>query len=168
MADEKLTQLTAATTVAAGDILYVVRDPLTVPISRKITVDNFMIATSTKTKTVCHIISNPQAYYAQRPEITLLRADYNLTITQILILGSDWTPTAELAGDLMFADDNNTGGFAGATIIDVCDTSGGIRLITSGFDDPTVPSGKIIYFKMDSSPHADWKDFYIQVNYTAD
>jgi hypothetical protein len=44
MADEKLTQQTAATTLSVGDIFYAVRDPLTVPISRKITLNNLLIA----------------------------------------------------------------------------------------------------------------------------
>jgi hypothetical protein len=97
-----------------------------------------------------------------------MRADAALTITRIHIHGSDTTPTSELAGDLKFADDINTGGFANAVVIDVCDTTNGVVTITTGFDDATVPSGKYIYFQMDASPHADWKDFYIEVFYTYD
>lgn len=114
------------------------------------------------------LVSNPQAVYAQRPQIVLMRADAAITITRIHVHGSDTTPGAELAGDLKWADDVNTGGFANAAVIDVCDTTNGVKTITSGFDDPTVASGKYIYFQMDSSPNADWKDFYIEVFYTYD
>jgi hypothetical protein len=113
-------------------------------------------------------VTNPQAVYAQRAQVIMFRADAALTITRIHIHGSDTTPTTELAGDLKFADDINVGGFANATVIDVCDTTNGVVTITSGFDDATVPSGKYIYFQMDASPHADFKDFYIEVYYTYD
>jgi hypothetical protein len=114
------------------------------------------------------LVSNPQAVYTQRAQIVMFRANAALTITRIHIHGSDLTPTTELAGDLKFADDINIGGFANATIIDVCDTTNGVKTITAGFDDATVPSGKYVYFQMDASPHADWKDFYIEVYYTFD
>lgn len=114
------------------------------------------------------LVSNPQAVYAQRAQITMMRTPTAITITRIHIYGSDTTPTSELAGDLKFADDINIGGFANATIIDVCDTTSGVKTITTGFDDATVPAGKYIYFQMDASPHTDWKDFYIEVYYTVD
>lgn len=113
-------------------------------------------------------VSNPQAVYAQRAQIVLIRTEAAITITRIHIHCADTSPTAELAGDLKFADDVNIGGFANATIIDVCDTTNGVKTITSGFDDATVPSGKYIYFQMDASPHADIKDIYIEVYYTVD
>ena len=113
-------------------------------------------------------VTNPQAVYAQRPQIVLMRTSAAITITRIHIHGSDTTPTSELAGDLKFADDINAGGFANATVIDVCDTTNGLFTATSSFDDATVPSGKYIYFQVDSSPHADWKDFFIEIYYTFD
>jgi hypothetical protein len=113
-------------------------------------------------------ISNPQAWYTQRPQIFLKYTNVAITITDIQIACSDYSPGAELAGDLKFADDMNTGVFANATVIDVCDTTNGVKSITSGFDDATVPAGKFIYFLMDASPHADIKDFLIRVLYTVD
>ena len=113
-------------------------------------------------------VSNPQAVYTQRAQIVLFRALYALTITRIHIHGPDSTPGAELAGDLKWATDVFTGGFADAAVIDVCDTTSGVVTITAGFDDATVASGKYIYFQMDASPNADWKDFYIEVYYTED
>lgn len=113
-------------------------------------------------------VSNPQAVYARRAQIVLIRTESAITITRIHIHCADTSPTAELAGDLKFADDVNAGGFANATIIDVCDTKNGVKTITSGFDDATVPAGKYVYFQLDSSPHADIKDFYIEVYYTVD
>lgn len=163
MADEKLTALTETTDVASSDILYVVKDPSTVPISRKITKTNFI-----GEKKVRGFVSNPQAVYSQRAQIVMFRAEAAITITRIHIHCYDTSPTAELAGDLKFADDINNGGFANATIIDVCDTTNGVVTITSGFDDATVPSGKYVYFQMDASPHADIKDFYIEVYYMED
>ena len=137
---------------------------------------NYVKRTLEQTKTILNVatyrkqgfVSNPQAVYAQRAQIVIMRADAALTITRIHIHCSDTSPSTELAGDLKFADDINVGGFANATVIDVCDTTNGVVTITSGFDDATVPSGKYIYFQMDASPHADIKDFYIEVFYTYD
>lgn len=120
------------------------------------------------TKILAGFVSNPQAVYAQRAQVVMFRAPAAITITRIHIHCSDLSPTAELAGDLKFADDVNVGGFANAVIIDVCDTTNGVKTITSSFDDATVPSGKYVYFSMDASPHADIKDFYIEVYYTVD
>ena len=114
-------------------------------------------------------IANPGGYYASiRPQIPLFRADAALTITRIHIHGADLSPTSELTGDLKFADDVQTGSFANAAVIDVCDTASGVFTATASFDDATVPSGKYVYFQMDVAPHADWSDFYIEVYYTYD
>jgi hypothetical protein len=168
MADAKLTALTATTDLVYTDIIYLVKDPSGVPLSRKMTVDDFMVETATKTKYIRGTISNPQAWYASRAQIVLIRTDAAITITRIHIHGSDTTPTTELFGDLKFADDVNTGGFANATVIDVCDTTNGVVTITAGFDDATVPANKYIYFQMDASPHADWHDFYLEIFYSVD
>lgn len=128
----------------------------------------YSLAAHTHTVKVRGLVSNPQAVYASRAQIIMFRAEAAITITRIHIHCSDTSPTAELAGDLKFADDVNVGGFANATIIDVCDTTSGVVTITTGFDDATVPSGKYVYFQMDASPHADIKDFYIEVYYTVD
>ena len=114
------------------------------------------------------LVSNPQAMYTQRAQIVMFRADAALTITRIHIHGADLSPTAEMAGDLKWATDVNIGGFADAAVIDVCDTTNGVFTVTTGMDDPTIPSGKYVYFQMDASPHADWKDFYIEVYYVYD
>lgn len=114
-------------------------------------------------------VGDPASWYTnRRPQIFMFRADAALTITRIHISGGDSTPTSEMAGDLKFADDTFTGGFANATVIDVCDTTNGVFTATSSFDDATVPSGKYVYFQMDSAPHADWKDFFIEVHFTYD
>lgn len=198
MADEKVSQKTALTSLAEVDLLYVV-DVGTPNTSKNITVANargslvctptaasdfavgkadgtFEKKTLAQTKTILGVdikklratVSNPQAVYSQRAQIPIIRADAALTITRIHIHCSDTSPSTELAGDLKFADDINVGGFANATVIDVCDTTNGVVTITSGFDDATVPSGKYIYFQMDASPHADIVDFYIEVFYTYD
>ena len=113
-------------------------------------------------------VSNPQGIYLQRAQIILFRAPAALTITRIHIHCSDTSPTTELAGDLKFADDVNVGGFANATVIDVCDTTNGVFTVTTGMDDATVPADKYIYFELDASPHADIVDFYIEFYYTLD
>jgi hypothetical protein len=111
---------------------------------------------------VCSVtISNPQAVYAQRAQIPLFRADAALTITRINVTNS--VSDHEIAGDLKWADDIFTGGFANAAVIDVCDTTSGVFTATTGFDDATVASGKEVYFQLDSSPHADVKDIRLEV-----
>ena len=123
------------------------------------------LSTESKTKTWGGTISNPQAVYAQRAQIPIMRAPAAITITRIQI---ETNQTAQqLAGDLKFADDIKDGVFANATIIDVCDTTSGDFLATS-FDDATVPSGKEIYFQMDASPNAAIKDFKLEISYTVD
>lgn len=115
------------------------------------------------------VVANPNSWYTNiRPQIFMFRTDAAITITRIHISGADNSPTSELAGDLKFADDTFTGSFANATVIDVCDTTNGVFTATSGFDDATVPSGKYVYFQMDSAPHADWKDAFIEVHFTYD
>lgn len=121
------------------------------------------------TKTLRGTVTNPQAVYAQAPQIVLIDStEAAITITGICIKLNDSTPTAELAGDLKFADDQFDGSFANATVIDVCDTTSGVFSATSGFNDATVPSGKAVYYQMDASPHADIKRFTIKVTYTVD
>jgi hypothetical protein len=120
------------------------------------------------THRICGFVSNPQAVYTQRAQIVMFRAPAAITITRIHIHLADLSPTAEMAGDLKWATDVNIGGFADAAVIDVCDTTNGVFTATSSFDDATVASGKYIYYQMDSSPHADIKDFYIEFYYTVD
>jgi len=177
--DDKITALPAAAAAQATELIAVVQDVPTVPEIRKAvfgrgiasgiaTLDANAKVDKWVTGRARGLASNPQALYTQRAQIVMFRTDAAITITRIHIHGSDTTPTTELAGDLKFADDINIGGFANATIIDVCDTTNGVVTITEGFDDATVPANKYVYFQMDASPHADWKDFYIEVQYTYD
>lgn len=168
MANVKTSELTLDASPALTDRMVVVTDPGTTPVSGLATLTSVKTLFGIDTKRLVGFVSNPQAVYAQRAQIIMFRAPSAITITRIHIHCSDTSPTAELAGDLKFADDINAGGFANATIIDVCDTTNGVVTITSGFDDATVPSGKYIYFQMDASPHADILDFYIEVYYTVD
>jgi hypothetical protein len=171
MADEKLTAIRTSSPfvspLAAADLIYLVQDTATTPDQRAITASELSDELNVTTRYLSGSISNPQAAYAQRPQVFLFQAPFALTITRIHISGPDATPGAELAGDLKFADDTFTGVFANATVIDVCDTTSGVFTATS-FDDATVPANKYIYFSMDASPNADWKDIYIRIDYTVD
>jgi len=121
------------------------------------------------TKILRGSISNPQAVYAQAPQIVLIDSTESaITTTGIYVKLNDSTPGAELAGDMMFADDQFDGGFANPVVIGVCDTTSGVFAATTGFDDATIPSGKAVYFQMDASPHADIKRFTIKFMYTVD
>lgn len=122
----------------------------------------------TDERTVDKFVTNPQLVYASRPQIVLFKAPFALHITYIHISGNDSSPTTELAGDLKKANDVFDGSFASAAVIDVCDTTSGVKTITTGFDDAAVAADQYVYFQMDSSPHADWKDFYIQFRYRPD
>ena len=174
MTDLKKTifDLTTSPAPALTDVTFNGYDPSGTPVLRKTTwqtIRNLFLAThSGETHYVRGTVSNPQAVYAQRAQIPMFRAPAAITITRIHIHGNDTSPGGELAGDLKFADDIADGSFANATVIDVCDTTNGVFTATSSFDDATVPSGKYIYFQMDASPHADWKDIYIEFYYTFD
>jgi len=124
-------------------------------------------AMGVETKTWEGTIVDPQAAYALRAQVPIGLTTAAITITSIKVRLNDSTPGAELAGDLKFADDQFTGSFANATVIDVCDTTSGAFTATS-FDDATVPSGKFVYFQFDASPHADIISVFIQILYTVD
>lgn len=113
-------------------------------------------------------VTSPQLVYASRPQIPLFQAPVALHITRIHIHGNDATPTTELAGDLKKANDLFDGSFASAVVIDVCDTTSGVKTITTGFDDAAVAAGQYVYFQMDASPHADWKDILFHIRWTPD
>ncbi len=168
MANKKTSELTVDASPALTDYAVVVTDPGTTPVSGLTLLSKIKTLFGIDTKYLRGFVSNPQAVYDQRAQVVLMRTPAAITITRIHIHCSDTSPGAELAGDLKFADDVNAGGFANATVIDVCDTTNGVFTATSSFDDATVPSGKYIYFQMDASPHADIKDFYIEVYYTLD
>jgi hypothetical protein len=113
-------------------------------------------------------IVDPQTTYTKRAQVVMLYTTAAITITGIYVRLNDSTPTSEFAGDLKFADNQFDGSFTNATIIDVVDTTSGAFTATSGFDDPTVPSGKFIYLSMDASPHADIDEIYVLFTYTVD
>jgi hypothetical protein len=173
MTDAKLTELRSTSPYVAPladtDLMYLVQDVGSAPDERVMSGAELKLAAKKGiTWMERRFVTNPQAVYAQRAQIVLFRTDAAITITRIHIHGSDPTPTTELAGDLKWADDVSTGGFANAAVIDICDTTNGVVTITSSFDDTTIASGKYVYFHMDSSPHADWTVFYIEVYYTYD
>jgi len=168
MGTKKITQLTQDSSPALTDIIPTVESPSTTPVTKCVTFAAVKTLLNVDTYRICGWVHNPQDIYAKRAQIPMFRAPAALTISRIHIHGNDTSPGGELAGDLKFADDIADGSFANATVIDVCDTTNGLVTITSGFDDATVPSGKYIYFQMDSSPHTDWKDFYFEFYYTFD
>lgn len=166
MANVKTSELTLDASPALTDRMVVVTDPGTTPVSGLATLTSVKTLFGIDTKRLVGFVSNPQAVYAQRAQIPIFRAPSAITITRIHI---ETNQTAqELAGDLKFADDIKDGSFANAAVIDVCDTTSGDFLATSGFDDATVPAGKEIYFQMDASPNAAIKDFKLEIYYTVD
>jgi hypothetical protein len=112
-------------------------------------------------------LTDPPGYQAIDTQIPIwIATDAAITITSIKI-SCDADPTTELDLDLKFADAPI--GWANATLIDVCDTTAGVFSATSGFDDATVPSGKVIYFEFGAAPDAAtlWFTFEIQFTYDA-
>ena len=118
------------------------------------------------TQRICKTVINPQIVYGIDTQIIIFRTPAAITITRIHISGNDPTPTSELDIDLKWADD--TTAWTNAAVIDVCDTSSGVKTITSGFDDATVPSGKYIYWQFGAEPHEDWTQFYFEIYFTYD
>jgi len=168
MALVKTSELTLDASPALTDRVVVVTDPSTTPVSGLVTLTSVKTLFGIDTKTWEGSMSNPQAMYAQRAQVVIGLTTAAITITSIKVRINDSTPTAELAGDLKFADDQFTGSFANATVIDICDTISGAFTATSSFDDATVPSGKFVYFQFDASPHVDIVDVFIQILYTVD
>ena len=184
MANIKVTGRTETTTPVITDVIPIVVAPGSTPVDRKVALGNLYkgLGTGTPsastflagdgswksqvTKIIAGSVSNPQAVYAQRAQIVMFRAPFDLTITRIHIECA--VTSQELAGDLKWATDTVTGSYADAAVIDVCDTTSGVFTITSGMDDATVAAGKYIYFQMDASPHDDITDFYIEFYYTVD
>jgi hypothetical protein len=99
--------------------------------------------------------------------IFMYQAPWAMTVTKIHISNPT---TDDIVGDLKFADDTLTGVFAGATVIDICDSTSGSFTVSasSDMDDATVPANKYIYFSLDASPAAAVKDFFIRIDYTVD
>ena len=91
-------------------------------------------------------------------------APNGVTITAIRIETDN--PSYEITGILGYADDFQAG--ANAVAIDTITTSGGKIVITSGFDDATVPNGKTIYLVLSADPNAAMKQFRITVWGTSD
>lgn len=110
------------------------------------------------------LISNPQAYFAQRPEIILMHADAAIHVTYVEMASSVWGGTT-FAGDLKYADDNVSNLFANSALIAVLDTANG-HYVSNLY--VAVPAGKFIYILMDSAPPAATKDFYFEMHYTYD
>lgn len=148
----------------SNDILTVVEKDFSVTIADFDT----SIGSQEVTKYLRASFGNPQGWYALRPQIYIFTPPQDIHITYIGIKGNDDSPTAELSGDLKYADDQFDGSFANPVVIDVCDTTSGVKEITIGFDNAAVPAGKCVYFQMDSSPHADWKSLGIELRFTYD
>jgi hypothetical protein len=112
-------------------------------------------------------VATPKTFYDDVDhEICLWPAtDAAITITKIQIT-CDADPTTELDIDLKWADAFI--GLANAAVIDVCDTTNGAFLATSGFDDATVASGKCIYWSLGAAPDADTTQFSFTIEYTYD
>jgi hypothetical protein len=167
---KQIFDLTLGDAPALTDLTYNGQSPSGTPVLRKLTwqsIRNLFLAThSGELHYFKGLVSNPQAVYAQRAQIPMFRASQALTITRIHIENS--VTGQEIAGDLKWADDLVIGSLANAAVIDICDTTSGVFTVTTGMDDPTIASGKYVYFQLDSSPNAAVKDFYIEVYYTFD
>jgi hypothetical protein len=170
MANKTIFEYADSSAPLLTDVTLNGEDPAGIHVSRKTTwqsIRNLFLAThSGELHYVKGTISNPQAVYAQRAQIPIMRAPQALTITRIHIVTNQ--TAQQLAGDLKWADDITDASFANAAVIDVIDTTSGVFTATSSFDDATVASGKYVYLQLDSSPNAAIKDFYIEIYYTFD
>jgi len=131
--------------------------------------------TAAQTKTLLGItkhylrgtVAKPKDFYDNVDhEICLWPAtDAAITITKIQIT-CDADPTTELDIDLKWSDAFI--GLGNAAVIDVCDTAAGVVVITTGFDDATVASGKCIYWSFGAAPDAATTQFSFSIEYTYD
>lgn len=172
MVDEnkEIFDLTLGSAPSLTDYTFNGQSPSGTPVLRKVTwqtIRNLFLGTHSGELHYCKgTISNPQAVYAQRPQIPIMTAPQALTITRISLKTNQ--TAQQVAGDLKYADDITDGSFANATVIDVCDTTSGAFSATSGFDNASVAAGKEIYFQLDASPNAAIKDFKLEFYYTFD
>jgi len=98
------------------------------------------------------VILDPNGAYDKLSFIPLwLETDAAITISKIQI-SCDADPATELDVDLVFVDAFI--GLANLTVIDVLDTTAGVKEITTGFDDATVPAGKCIGLRFGTQPIA--------------
>lgn len=113
--------------------------------------DGYNIKGQNKSKTVT--IINPLYAHSVDSVIPVwTKTDAALTITRIAC-SADADPVTELDWNIKWADDRI--GLAGATIMDVLDTTSGAIDVSSGFNDDTVPAEKLIYFDFDTAPDAN-------------
>lgn len=112
-------------------------------------------------------IDNPKDHYDNVSHVLCIWAstDAAITITKIQIT-CEADPTTELDIDLKWADAFI--GLANAAVIDVCDTINGVVLITAGFDDATVASGKCLYWSFGAAPDAAITQFSFVIEFTYD
>lgn len=111
-------------------------------------------------------VIDPDGIYAIDHEICLWPvSDANITITYIKIT-CNVDPGTELAIDLKYADDFI--GQANVVTIAVCDTTSGTTNITAGFNDATVPSGKVIVWVFDGEPDSALTQFGFDIQWDYD
>jgi len=123
MADTKTTALTAATSWASGDLLYLVRDPAGTPVSRKITIDNILQNLVCAANT--SLIKSTSGYSltgSNASSMIDLAGTWNTTGTPTLIK-ANVTDTASNAASLLM--DLKVGGVSKFA---VALTDGGLRL----------------------------------------
>lgn len=160
MADISINELDEVTSASATDYLATTVDiGGGVLVTKKIKYSNLI---ASNVERVRGLVIQPNVVYNNRPQIVMIRADAALTISRILIRCS--TTAHELECTMKYADSSIL--FQNPVTIAVCDTTNGYKLITSGFTNASVPSGKIIYLLFDAEPNAAIKDFYIEVFYS--
>lgn len=104
MADKKVTQLTALTVATKDDLLLIIDDPLGSPISKKITVDNLLGATSVLNVNAISITASGTT--ALGANTFTLTSNTQSTFTKGLSINSGGT-----ASDTVIASDNQANMF---------------------------------------------------------
>lgn len=184
MANLKISERTATTTPVTTDIVDITVAPGSTPLSRKVTLGNLYKGLGTGTPSASTFLAgdgtwkntekkrgrwflpNPATMYASDPHIILLKTDAAITITRIMLRNS--LTGTEIACDLKWASDMLIGSYADAAVIDVCDTTSGVFEVTSGMDDPTIPTGKYVYLQLDATPSALIKYCLLEVDFDYD